>query len=148
MTDNDTLGAARLVAFKILVNHPDCLRDDVSLNELIEDIATAIAAPCSPDIDLAKVNADMAKIHEIRQRGFALDDPEWVWLCERALDGAQRKSPDTGASSAAIDALKFYADPEGYALQKGIGSQSGHPTRVAMDGGKLAREALALLTSG
>lgn len=34
--------AARHAAFSILQRHPDCLRDDVVLNDLIDDIATAI----------------------------------------------------------------------------------------------------------
>jgi hypothetical protein len=38
------IGAARQRAFNILAKHPDCLKDDVSLNELIEDIAGL----CSP----------------------------------------------------------------------------------------------------
>lgn len=33
---------ARQTAFKILSKHPDCLRDDVVLNDLIDDIALAI----------------------------------------------------------------------------------------------------------
>ena len=32
------------IAFKILQRHPDCLRDDVVLNDLITDIADAIGA--------------------------------------------------------------------------------------------------------
>lgn len=32
----------RQIAFNILTRHPDCIRDDVSLNDLIEDIAAAI----------------------------------------------------------------------------------------------------------
>jgi hypothetical protein len=33
---------AKRVAFGILTRHPDCLQDDVSLNDLIDDIANAI----------------------------------------------------------------------------------------------------------
>ena len=40
----EKLAQARLVAFHILTKHPDCLRDDVPLNELVEDIAVAITA--------------------------------------------------------------------------------------------------------
>lgn len=34
---------ARAIAFRILQRHPDCLRDDVVMNDLIEDIASAIS---------------------------------------------------------------------------------------------------------
>jgi hypothetical protein len=37
-----TVEEARQIAFTILIRHPDCLRDDVSLNDLIEEIAQAI----------------------------------------------------------------------------------------------------------
>ena len=36
------IAEARQIAFLILTHHPDCLRDDVSLNDLIEEIARAI----------------------------------------------------------------------------------------------------------
>ena len=34
--------AARQVAFQILSAHPECLRDDVSMNDLIDRIAMAL----------------------------------------------------------------------------------------------------------
>lgn len=34
--------ASRQTAFSLLLRHPDVLQDDVSLNDLIDDIATAI----------------------------------------------------------------------------------------------------------
>lgn len=40
--------ATRQRAFGILQRHPDCLRDDVMLNELIEDIAEQIEAGPKP----------------------------------------------------------------------------------------------------
>ena len=33
---------ARATAFNILTRHPECLRDDVTLNDLMDDIAIAI----------------------------------------------------------------------------------------------------------
>lgn len=39
-----TEGEARQSAFYVLTRHPDCIRDDVSLNELIEGIAKQIVA--------------------------------------------------------------------------------------------------------
>lgn len=36
---------SRTIAFQILTRHPDCLRDDVSLSGLIEDVAAAIELP-------------------------------------------------------------------------------------------------------
>jgi hypothetical protein len=39
-----TIEEARQIAFSILTHHPDCLRDDVSLNDLIEEIAQAIVS--------------------------------------------------------------------------------------------------------
>ena len=35
---------ARVKAFSILRSHPECLRDNAVMNELIDDIARAIAA--------------------------------------------------------------------------------------------------------
>ncbi len=40
--EEPAMNDARNTAFQILIRHPDCLRDDVSLNGLIEDIAAAI----------------------------------------------------------------------------------------------------------
>lgn len=45
----DQIGKARQIAFGILRGHGDCLRDDVVLNELIEDIAKAIVSPEDAD---------------------------------------------------------------------------------------------------
>lgn len=42
MTTREPSTAARQEAFNILTRHPPCLRDDVSLSDLIDDIATAI----------------------------------------------------------------------------------------------------------
>jgi hypothetical protein len=42
MTEREPTPAARAIAFKILRKHPECLRDDVVMNDLIDDIAAAI----------------------------------------------------------------------------------------------------------
>jgi hypothetical protein len=39
MTDREPSTWARQVAFNLLTRHPDCLRDDVVMNEFIDDIA-------------------------------------------------------------------------------------------------------------
>jgi hypothetical protein len=41
---NEPSASARQIAFSILTRHPDCVQDDVSLNDLIDDIAAAIDA--------------------------------------------------------------------------------------------------------
>ena len=42
LLDDALLADGRLTAFKILRRHPDCLKDDVSMNDLIDEIAEAI----------------------------------------------------------------------------------------------------------
>jgi len=71
----EKLAQARLVAFHILTKHPDCLRDDVPLNELVEDIAVAIAekpvlTSGEPTIAMADENAKLrATLHQIANYG-------------------------------------------------------------------------------
>ena len=42
--EREPTAASRQIAFVILTQHGDCLLDDVSLNDLIDDIAAAIDA--------------------------------------------------------------------------------------------------------
>ena len=48
MSEREPSAAARVIAFKILTRHPDVLQDDVSMNDLIDDIASAIDAEHPP----------------------------------------------------------------------------------------------------
>lgn len=42
MTERDPTTWARHQAFNILTRHPDCLRDDVVMDDLIDDIAARL----------------------------------------------------------------------------------------------------------
>lgn len=76
MTD-DPIGQARQIAFSILTKHPDCLRDDVSLSNLIDDIAAAIAVPLKAREALAAAQPYIAK----RADSFGSD-----WAAAELLD--------------------------------------------------------------